>query len=70
MIELEYECIIFSNPITYTIRQQYSNSVFYIYNYKTQIGSIKKFNGLWEQIGGREMGDILVNDIGTFLDSI
>lgn len=69
MIELKYPCEIFNTPITYTITQQYPNSVYYIYHNTTAIGSIKKLNDTWEQIGGREMGETLTLNIGTFIDN-
>lgn len=43
---------------------------FQVWSNNVIIGTIAKHNGVWVQTGGREVGNTLLKEFGTYLDGL
>jgi hypothetical protein len=71
MVKIDYLCELFENqlPLLYTLMQADVSDVFYVCVGDQLIGTINKVTDGWEQIGGREMSDEFIEDIGNYIES-
>ncbi|MBB2145107.1 hypothetical protein GM921_06415 [Pedobacter sp. LMG 31464] len=70
MVKIDYLCELFDNqlPYLYTLLQLDVNDVFCVCIGDQLVGTIKKVTNGWEQIGGREMSNEFIADIGKFIE--
>jgi len=70
MVKIDYLCELFENqlPYLYTLLQIDVNDVFCVCIGDQLVGTIKKVTNGWEQIGGREMSNEFIEDIGKFIE--
>jgi hypothetical protein len=70
MVKIDYLCELFENqlPYLYTLLQVDVNDVFCVCIGDQLVGTIKKVTNGWEQIGGREMSNEFIEDIGKFIE--
>ena len=70
MVKIDYLCELFENqlPHLYTLLQGDVSEVFYVCIGDQLVGTINKVTNGWEQIGGREMSEAFIDDIGKFIE--
>jgi len=71
MVKIDYLCELFENqlPLLYTLMQADMSDVFHVCVGEQLIGTINKVKDGWEQIGGREMPDEFIGELGNFIES-
>lgn len=70
MVKIDYLCELFDNrlPLLYTLLQGDVSDVFYVCVGNQLVGTINKVTDGWEQIGGRQMSEAFIEDIGGFIE--
>lgn len=70
MVKIDYLCELFENqlPLLYTLMQADMSDVFYVCVGDQLIGTINKVKDGWEQIGGREMSEEFIGELGNVIE--
>jgi hypothetical protein len=70
MVKIDYLCELFENqlPLLYTLLQVDVSDVFYVCVGDQLVGTINKVTDGWEQIGGRQMSEEFIEEIGGFIE--
>jgi hypothetical protein len=70
MVKIDYLCELFENqlPLLYTLLQGDVSDVFYVCVGDQLVGTINRVTDGWEQVGGRQMSEEFVEEIGSFIE--
>ncbi|WP_131552561.1 hypothetical protein [Pedobacter frigiditerrae] len=70
MVKIDYLCELFENqlPLLYTLMQSDISDVFYVCVGDQLIGTINKVKDGWEQVGGREMPNEFIGELGSVIE--
>lgn len=70
MVKIDYLCEFFENqlPLLYTLMQVDVSDVFYICVGDHLVGTINKVTNGWEQIGGQQLSQEFIEEIGGVIE--